>query len=71
MVLKSIEKLEPGFLLSLISMLLESKWDKILITQFSLPKFRYFADQYGPKGGPHENDFDNFQTNAKINIANS
>ena len=52
-------------------MLLESKWDKILITQFSLPKFRYFADQYGPKGGPHENDFDNFQTNTKINIANS
>ena len=57
MVLKSIEKLQPGFLLPLISMLLESKRDKILITQFSLPKFRYVADQNGPNGGPHENEF--------------
>ena len=30
---------------------------KILISQLSPPKFRYFADQNGPKGGPHENEF--------------
>ena len=31
--------------------------DKILISQLSPPKFRYFADQNGPKGEPHENKF--------------
>ena len=31
--------------------------DKILISQLSPPKFRYFTDQNGPKGGPHENEF--------------
>ena len=29
--------------------------DKIRISQFSPPKFRYFADQNGPKRGPDEN----------------
>ena len=65
LVLKSIGKLQPGFLLSLISMLLESNWEKILITQFSLPKFRYFADQNGPNGGPHENEFWQFSNKCK------
>ena len=29
--------------------------NKILISQLSPPKFGYFADHNGPKGGPHEN----------------
>ena len=65
LVLKSIEKLQPGFLLPLISMLLELKRDKILITQFSLPKFRYVADRNGPNGGPHENEFWQFSNKCK------
>ena len=36
--------------------------DKILISQLSPPKFRYFTDQNGPKGGPYETNFDIFQT---------
>ena len=31
--------------------------DKILISQLSPPEFRYFADQSGLKGEPHENEF--------------
>ena len=31
--------------------------DKILISQLSPPKFRYFAEQNGPKGGRYENEF--------------
>ena len=34
--------------------------DKILISQLSPPKFRYFADQNGPKGDPIKMNFDNF-----------
>ena len=34
--------------------------DKILISQISPPKFRHFADQTEPKGGPHENELDIF-----------
>ena len=34
--------------------------DKILITQLSSPKFRYFADQNGPKSDPIKMNFDNF-----------
>ena len=30
---------------------------KILISQLSSPKFRYFTDHNGPKGGTHENKF--------------
>ena len=44
--------------------------DKILISQLSLPNFRYFADQNGPKGWPHENEFWHFP-NTKMNITNS
>ena len=29
--------------------------NKVLISQLAPPKFRYFADQNGPKEGPHEN----------------
>ena len=29
--------------------------DKSRISQLSPPKFRYFADHNGPKGGPHKN----------------
>ena len=35
--------------------------DKILISQLSPPKNRYFADQNGPKGDPMKMNFDNFQ----------
>ena len=36
--------------------------DKILTSQLSPPKFRYFADQNGPKGGDlMKMSFDNFQ----------
>ena len=34
--------------------------DKILISQLSPPKFRYFADQNEPKGDPIKDNFDNF-----------
>ena len=34
--------------------------DKILISQLSPPKFRYFADQNGPKGDPIKIIFHNF-----------
>ena len=44
--------------------------DKTLISQLSPPKFRYFTDQNGPKGGPHENKFWQL-SNTKMNIANS
>ena len=37
------------------------EWDKILISQLSPQKFRYFAAQNGPKGRPHKINFDNFQ----------
>ena len=43
--------------------------DKILISQLSPQKFRYFADQNGPKGRPHENEFWKFSY-TKINITN-
>ena len=42
---------------------------KILISQLSPPKFRYFTDQNGPKGQPHENEFWHFP-NTKMNITN-
>ena len=32
------------------------KRDKILISQLSPPKIRYFTNQNGPKGEPHENE---------------
>ena len=35
--------------------------DKILISQLSPPKFRYFADQNGSKGDSMQMNFDNFQ----------
>ena len=38
--------------------------NKILISQLFFPKFRYFANQNGPKVGPHENEFWQF-SNAK------
>ena len=45
------------------------KQDKIMISKFSLPKFRYFSDQNGLKGGPHENEFWQF-SNAKMSFWN-
>ena len=46
------------------------KRDKILISQLSPPKFRYFADQNGrTKVGPHENEFWQF-SNTKMEITN-
>ena len=35
--------------------------NKMLISQLSPPKFRYFADQNWPKGDPMKMNFDNFQ----------
>ena len=35
--------------------------DKILISQLSPPKFRYFSSQNGPKADPMKMDFDSFQ----------
>ena len=37
------------------------KRNKILISQLSCPKFRYFTDQDGPRGGLMKMNFDNFQ----------
>ena len=37
------------------------EWDKILMSQLSPPKFRYFADQNGPNGYPMKMNFDNSQ----------
>ena len=36
------------------------EWDKILISQISPPKFRYFTDENRPKEGPHENELWHF-----------
>ena len=37
------------------------EWDKILMSQLSPPKSRYFADQNGPNGYPMKMNFDNSQ----------
>ena len=37
-----------------------NKRDKILISQLTPPKFRYFADRNGRKEGPMKLNFDNF-----------
>ena len=42
------------------------EWDKILISQLSPPKFRYFADQYGPKGEPIKMNFDIFKCKNEV-----
>ena len=44
--------------------------DKILISQVSPLKFRYFTDQNGPKRGPYKNEFWHF-SNTEMNITNS
>ena len=44
--------------------------DKVFISHFLPPKFRYFASQTGPKGEPHENEFWQF-SNAKMSLLNS
>ena len=46
------------------------EWGKILISQLSSLKFRYFADQNGPMWGPHQNKFWHF-SNTKMNITSS
>ena len=69
LVLNSIEKVKPGFFTFLNIYISSIERDKILISQFLPPKFRYFADQNGPKGGPHENEFWHF-SNTKLNITN-
>ena len=44
------------------------EWDKVLISQLSIPKFRYFADQNErSKVEPHENEIWQF-SNTKSNI---
>ena len=54
-VINSIEKVKPGFLLNVSVSWIER--DKILISQLPTSKYRYFADQNGPKAGSHENEF--------------
>ena len=44
--------------------------DKILISEVSSPKFRYFAEQNGPTGRPHEYEFWQI-SKAKISFLNS
>ena len=44
--------------------------DKILIPQLSPSKIRYFADQNGPNGGPHENEFWQVSKGKKIFLNN-
>ena len=56
-VLNSIEKVKPVFFTILNVYILWIEREKILISQLSPSKFRYFADQNGPKGEPHENEF--------------
>ena len=46
------------------------EWDKILISQLSHPKFRYFANQNGPKGDPIKMKFRQFLY-AKMRFLNS
>ena len=60
-ILNSVEKVKPGFLLSLNMYFSWIEWDKILISKLSPLKFRYLADQNGPKGEPGKMNFDNFQ----------
>ena len=62
MVLNSREKVKPGFLLSLMSMFPESNENKILISQPTPAKFRYFPCQIGRKEDPMKMNFGNFQT---------
>ena len=59
LVLNSIEKVKSAFLLSLIFMFPES--NKILISQITPPKFRYFLDQNEQKEDPMKMNSDNFQ----------
>ena len=40
--------------------------DKILISQLSPPKFRYFADQNGPKGDPRKWILTNFKCKNEV-----
>ena len=50
-------KSKTCFLTTLNVYILWIEREKILISQLSPAKFRYFADQNGPKGEPHENEF--------------
>ena len=44
-------------------------WWVVRIGSFC-PKLRYFTDQNGPKGGPHQNEFRLF-SNTKMNVTNN
>ena len=65
LVLNLMETVKPGFLLSLLCVSC-IKRNKILISQISPLKFRYFTDQNKPKEGSHENEFWKF-SNTKMN----
>ena len=60
-ILNSIEKVKPAFFIFLNAYVSCIEQDKILISQLSPPKLRYFAEQNDPKYRPHENEFENFQ----------
>ena len=59
-ILNSAEKVKPYFFTFLNVYVSWIQWDKILISQLSPAKFRYFADQNGTKWGLHENEFRQF-----------
>ena len=69
-ILNLIEKVKPGALHFLNVYISWIERDKILILQLSTSKLMYFADQNGPKRGPHENEFLQF-SNVKLSFLNS
>ena len=53
------------FLVNSGCFLVKNVWWGVRIGNF-WPKLRYFTDQNGPKSGPHENEFDYFQTQKQM-----
>ena len=58
-----------GFLVTSGCLLSREVWRAVGIGNFC-PKLRYFTDQNGPDGGPHQNEFWLF-SNKKMNVTNS
>ena len=56
-----VRKRKSWFFIVLIGYVSWIERNKILISQLSSPKFRYFANQNGPKSNPMKLNFDNFQ----------
>ena len=69
LVLQLIEKVKPGFWLSLMCMFLNRTRQNSDLTAFT-SKIQVFCRPEWTKGGPHENEFWQF-SNTKMNITNS